>query len=231
MTTSAGGKAAVVVNYGRNTAAALVGDGNGDGRDALGLRRTGSSSPVPAPGGMSREAREALNALSGIRITTTEAPGYKRSEFGSGWWVRDGCNTRQRILARDMTNVTTSNGCTVTSGVLDDPYTGRRISFTNSRPNDVQIDHVVPVSAAWKMGANTWTYEERRAFYNDHDNLLAVDGPTNSAKGDKTLGEWRPPNSAFHCEYTITYVEVTDDYDLALKPGDVRYAEELLPTC
>ena len=229
-----GGNADVVVNFGTNSDAALVGDWNGDGKDTIGLRRTGSASsiPTPTPGGMSPEARAALNALSDIRITSTEAPGYQRSEFGSGWSTVGGCSVRHRVLARDMTDVIrASNGCTVTSGVLNDPYTATRINFTSTRPNDVQIDHVVAVSAAWKMGANRWTYDARRAFYNDQDNLLAVDGPTNASKGDKTLGQWRPPNSAFHCEYTITYIEVTDDYDLALKPADASYAREKLPSC
>ncbi|MHB1064030.1 MAG: hypothetical protein ACYC1Z_05995 [Georgenia sp.] len=90
--------------------------------------------------------------------------------------------------------------------------------------------HGVAVSTAWRLGANAWTDPERRAFYNDLDYLLAVDGPTNSSKGDKTPAQWQPPNTAFQCEYPITYIEITDEYNLALTYGDVGCARELLPT-
>lgn len=231
--TIAGGNADRTVTFGRATDTALVGDWNGDGIDTLGLRRDPAPAATPTPSGMSREAAAALAALEDIPVTTREAGGYDRSRFGSGWATVNGCDTRNRVLARDLFNLVYRDDCIVETGTLNDPYTGRRIDFVRGvgTSNAVQIDHVVAVSSAWRMGANTWTDAQRRAFYNDMDNLLAVDGPTNGSKSDKTLGEWQPPNAAFRCEYAITYIEVTDDYDLALKPIDVQYAEEFLPAC
>ncbi|TRW44384.1 cell wall-binding repeat-containing protein [Georgenia yuyongxinii] len=201
--------------------------------DAVAKRAADPNAPV-ATG----PAAAALAALDGIRVTTIEAPGYDRDLFGNEWIDQDGdkLDTRNEILARDLKNVVIedrSGQKVVTSGVLNDPYTGKTINFVRGvgTSNAVQIDHIVSVSAAWKMGANAWTTPQRINFYNDFDNLLAVDGPTNASKGDKTLGEWQPPNAAFRCEYAITYIEVTDEYDLALKPVDVSYARQLLPSC
>lgn len=183
---------------------------------------------------ISARAAAALRALDGLTVTSTEAPGYDRSKFGSGWAQVQGCDTRNRVLIRDLTEHTMDDGkCHVLTGTLKDPYTGKSINFVRGvgTSNAVQIDHVVAVSTAWKMGANTWNNQERRTFYNDTDNLLAVDGPTNGSKGDKTLGEWQPPNKDFHCEFTYIYIETSDKYDLAVKPVDVSFAEDLLPTC
>lgn len=189
----------------------------------------------PAAGTQAQQATDAdqaLEMLGQIEVTTSPAPGYQRSEFGSGWQTIQGCTTRNRVLIRDLTNTTVDDAnCQVLSGSLNEPYTGAIIEFNRDRPNEVQIDHVVPAASAWRMGANEWTYQERRAWFNDMDNLLAVDGPTNGAKGDKTLGEWQPSNTAAQCDYAITYVEVSYDYDLALTPVDVAYAEDRLARC
>jgi len=81
--------------------------------------------------------------------------GYSRDAFGQAWsddvsvdGGHNGCDTRNDILRRDLTGITVkpgTHGCTVLSGVLEDPYTGMRIDFTRGRgtSREVQIDHVV----------------------------------------------------------------------------------------
>lgn len=66
-------------------------------------------------------------------------------------------------------------------------------SFSNICLSD--IDHVVPLSEAWKSGANEWTTAERRAFANDLTNpqLIAVTDSVNQSKSDKTPADWKPP--------------------------------------
>jgi hypothetical protein len=75
--------------------------------------------------------------LAGLAILPVKgrAPltGYSRDQFGTAWTdevtVADGhngCDTRNDILRRDLTKVVVkpgTHGCTVTSGVLHDPYT------------------------------------------------------------------------------------------------------------
>ncbi|WP_083276248.1 GmrSD restriction endonuclease domain-containing protein [Pseudonocardia sp. HH130630-07] len=88
--------------------------------------------------------------------------------------------------------------CTVLSGTLDDPYTGDTIAFTRGRDtsDDVQIDHVVALADAWRAGADRLTDDERLVLANDEHNLVAVDGPTNNRKADRTAERWLPPAAA-----------------------------------
>ena len=117
--------------------------------------------------------------------------GYNRDLFGSGWVDvdRNGCDTRNDILARDLEPKTFklgTNNCVVLTGTLADPYSARTINFTRGTEtsNAVQIDHVVALSDAWQKGAQSWDGTRRVAFANDPMNLLAVDGPLNMQKGD-----------------------------------------------
>ena len=76
--------------------------------------------------------------------------GYSREQFGKGW-VKDssGCDTRNRILKRDLINIVESPDCKILSGTLKDPYTGKEINFSRKQnASAVQIDHVVALSDA-----------------------------------------------------------------------------------
>ena len=126
--------------------------------------------------------------------------GYDRDLFGQAWADvdRNGCDTRNDILRRDLTRYTLkagTHGCLVLKGTLNDPYTGTTISFVRGQgtSNAVQIDHVVALSDAWQKGAQQWSQTRRTAFANDPLNLLAVDGPTNLRKGDGDAATWLPP--------------------------------------
>ena len=109
--------------------------------------------------------------------------GYERSQFGPAWSDvdRNGCDTRNDILYRDLTSIVYKDGtkeCVVLTGILVDPYSGEKISFLRgvATSSDVQIDHVVALSNAWQTGAFKLSYDRRIAFANDPMNLLAVRG-------------------------------------------------------
>lgn len=145
--------------------------------------------------------------------------GYDREEsFGSAWRDvdRNGCDTRNDILARDLTSIDRPSGCRVLSGMLADPYTGTSIDFVRGQGTSqaVQIDHVVALMNAWETGAQQLTAEERLAFANDPLNLLAVDGPSNSRKGAGDAATWLPPAKGFRCEYVARQVAVKSEYGL-----------------
>ncbi|KFI68243.1 hypothetical protein [Bifidobacterium magnum] len=60
--------------------------------------------------------------------------GYARDQFGPAWSDVDhnGCDTRNDILKRDLTDTTFKSGthdCVVLTGTLADPYTGGNIAF------------------------------------------------------------------------------------------------------
>lgn len=161
------------------------------------------------------------------------ADGYTRDQFGSGWadLDHDGCETRDEILARDLTNVHTDDGCDVKAGTLHDPYTGRTIDFTDAAYWTVDIDHVYPLHAAWEGGADQWTRAKRIAFANDPRNLLAVDAHSNRSKGDQGPGEWVPINKGFACGYGALYARVALDYQLPVTGPDLDALDHLLATC
>ncbi|MCH6471361.1 HNH endonuclease family protein [Sinomonas terrae] len=163
--------------------------------------------------------------------------GYTRERFGEAWddVDRNGCDTRNDVLARDLHDVVfakSSARCIVSSGTLDDPYTAKHISFARGeRSADVQIDHVVPLSDAWQKGAQHWSAERRRAFANDPANLLAVDGTANQQKGDGDLATWLPPQRTYRCQYAVRVVEVKAEYGLWMTDAEHRKAEDLLGQC
>lgn len=77
--------------------------------------------------------------LAGARPAPEELPvavagamsGYDREALFGGWTDADGdCdNTRNAVLARDLTDITSADGCTVATGTLEDPSTGSAIAF------------------------------------------------------------------------------------------------------
>lgn len=147
--------------------------------------------------------------------------GYDRDQFGPAWkdMDRNGCDTRNDILLRDLESVAFkpgTNNCVVATGTLLDPFTGSVISFVRgqSTSNAVQIDHVVALSDAWQKGAQQQAPGQREAFANDPLNLLAVDGPSNGSKGDGDAATWLPPNRGFRCEYVALQTAVKAKYGL-----------------
>jgi len=163
-------------------------------------------------------------------------PRYDREAFGDGWADLDGdCqDTRNEVLVRDLDGERLDwDGCRVLSGTLHDPYTGKTISFVRGRKTSdaVQIDHIVPLSYAWRAGAWRWSDAERLVFANDEANLLAVDGPTNNGKGDAGPAEWLPPSAAARCDYVAKWVDVLRRYDLTPSRADATALHNLTEEC
>ncbi|WP_307807511.1 HNH endonuclease family protein [Naasia sp. SYSU D00948] len=162
--------------------------------------------------------------------------GYDREEdFGTAWLDvdRNGCDTRNDILQRDLDGELLSGPCKVLSGTLSDPFTGRTISFVRGEATSslVQIDHVVALMDAWQKGAQQLTQEERIRFANDPLNLLAVDGSANSQKGDGDAATWLPANRPFRCEYVARQVAVKAAYRLWVTAAERDAIARVLDTC
>jgi Protein of unknown function (DUF1524) len=184
-------------------------------------------------------AADALSALETIPIKG-RAPktGYSREEFGPAWADvdRNGCDTRNDILARDLEAETFKPGtrdCVVSTGILADRYTGTTITFVRGDKTSaaVQIDHLVPLSDAWQKGARQLSVEQRKQFANDPLNLMAADGSTNGAKGDKDAATWLPPNKAFRCEYVARQTAVKAKYQLWVTPAEHDAIAAVLVAC
>jgi hypothetical protein len=179
----------------------------------------------------------ALAALAAIAVKG-RAPktGYDRDLFGAAWTDtdRNGCDTRNDILQRDLTGETFkagTNNCVVMTGTLADPYTGQTLSFTKADADAIHIDHVVALSDAWQKGAQSWPGEKRLAFANDPLNLLAVDGPTNSSKSDGDAATWLPPNKAYRCAMVARQVAVKVKYELWMTQAERDATARILADC
>jgi len=161
--------------------------------------------------------------------------GYARELFSDGWGSIGQCDMRNYILKRDLKNLTwrDSPECTVSTGILNDPYTGKTINFVRgvSTSLAVQIDHVVAVSDAWQKGAQQLSAKARYSFYNDSLNLLAVDGPTNSRKGDSDAASWLPPNKGYRCQYVARQVSVKRKYRLWVTSAEKAAIQSVLNGC
>ena len=195
--------------------------------------------PAAAPVGVSAATRTgtALRLLRTLPVKG-RAPktGYSREVFGQRWadTDRNGCDTRNDILRRDLSQVTFRPGtrdCVVLSGRLADPYTARVVAFTKADGSAVHVDHVVSLSDAWQKGAQAWRPQKRLAFANDALNLLAVDGRANSAKSDGDAATWLPPNKAYRCALVARQVAVKAKYDLWVTTAERAAIERVLGTC
>lgn len=216
------GLASSILLYAQNTQLAQT-DISSDQNKNISATTAGSDQPL------------AFDSLAKLNVKG-RAPktGYERSAFGSGWMSWKECDTRQRILARDLTDtVLGDDGCTVLRGVLDDPYTGERISFKrgSSTSSAIQIDHVVALSDAWQKGAQTWDENKRKTLANDDLELMAVDGSANQQKSDGDAATWLPSNKIFRCQYVARQIAVKIKYELWVTQAEHDAMARVLGTC
>ena len=177
--------------------------------------------------------------LSGLPVKDKASKaGYSREQFGLAWDDVDqnGCDTRNDILRRDLTDVRFKVGtraCTVITGKLADPYTGKNIEFKRGKNTStaVQIDHMVALSDAWQSGAQDISEEQRRALANDPENLVAADGPANMQKSDSDAAKWLPSNKSYQCTYVARQVHVKAKYKLWVTADEKKAMEGVLNSC
>lgn len=141
--------------------------------------------------------------------------GYRRELFGRPWHDTDGngCDQRSDVLVRDAQGVRdTRRHCTIVSAHVVDPYTGIEAASVGA----IEIDHVVPLAAAWRAGAGDWSAERRERFATDLDNLLATREGVNRSKSDQTPDTWRPADPRAYCRYAMIYIATCRRYQLGV---------------
>ena len=205
------------------------------------------AAPATAPHSVPRPTGEVAASLAqlGTLAVKGRAPktGYDRDLFGPAWTDdvdvaggHNGCDTRNDILRRDLKDITFKAGtrdCVVLTGTLLDPYTGKIIAFQRGAGTStaVQIEHVVALLDAWQKGAQQLSVEQRRNLANDPIELLAVDGPTNAAKGAGDAATWLPPNKRFRCRYVALQVAVKVRYRLWVTQAEHDAIARILDGC
>lgn len=204
-----------------------------------------ATTAAPAPTTEAPPTTEPASAGTAMALLETievkgRAPktGYDRDQFGQAWadTNKNGCDTRNDILERDLTGETFkpgTNDCVVLTGVLADPFTATTINFVRGADTSsaVQVDHLVALSDAWQKGAQQLDPDTREAFGNDPLNLLAVDGPANQQKSDSDAASWLPPIKAFRCEFVALQTAVKAKYDLWMTAAEKDAVAGVLSTC
>ena len=177
----------------------------------------------------------ALTVLNSLSVKGRAAKtGYTRAQFPT--WSdlnRNGCDTRNEILNRDLTKVLFKAGtkdCKVTSGSLLDPYSGKVITFSSTKSN-IDIDHVVALSNAWQTGAAYFDKTKRQQIANDPLNLLAVNFSLNRQKGDGDAATWLPPLKSYRCEYVARQIAVKAKYLLWVTAAEKDAKIKILEKC
>jgi len=150
--------------------------------------------------------------------TPSNTPAYNRKFFHIWIKVSGTCDTRETVLKRDGTNVVTNAACSATSGNWVSPYD----NVSTKKASDLDIDHVVPLKAAWISGARNWSPAQREQLANDltRPQLVAVTDNLNQAKGDKDPSTWLPPLDSFKCTYVLAWIEVKSFYNLTVSTAE-----------
>lgn len=163
-------------------------------------------------------------ALNRLKVQPEYSSGYSRSKFENGGrdWIDadgDGLDTRAEVLI-DESKVSVI----ITRGIV---RTGRWVSLydnlTWTISTDVDIDHVVALSEAWKSGAYRWSASRRIAFANDLGvswSLRAVTDNVNASKGDRDPASWLPPYRASTCTYLVGWVGVKLRWGLSVDAAE-----------
>jgi len=201
--------------------------------------RTPAEPPAPHTSPDYDDARAQLAALP-VKGWDRQTD-FSRYRFGEPWsddvnveFGHNGCNTRDDILRRDLTQLVVRPGtCYAQSGVLIDRYTGESIAFVRGPDSSeaIQIDHVVSLSDAWYKGARDWDEQRRRDFANDPRNLLAVGAKANFDKAFRDANAWLPPNPAFRCEFVARQIAVKAAYRLWVSANEKRPMAAVLDHC
>lgn len=156
--------------------------------------------------------------------------GYSREKFQPRWENRRGrCSTREIVLARDGKGVRRNADCHPVKGRWYSPYDGKVLKHVKY----VDVDHVVPLSYAWRSGAKRWSAAKRRAFANDlkRPELLTVSHSANIAKGGKGPQSWRPQRRAYWCQYATSWIKVKRHYRLFVTRRERVALLNMLRTC
>jgi hypothetical protein len=187
---------------------------------------------VPAdatPPGIPSKA-SAQSQLDGLTVATEgSSSGYSRDLFPHWITISGACNTRETVLKRDGSNVVVNSSCASTSGSWYSPYDGA--TWTNAA--DVDIDHIVPLSEAWRSGASSWTTSRRQSFANDlsHPQLIAVTDNVNQSKGDQDPSTWQPSRTAYRCTYAKMWISSKSFWGLRLQSSEKSALQTMLNTC
>jgi hypothetical protein len=112
---------------------------------------------------------------------------------------------------------------------LHNEYTAKTITLTHGPDTTaIQVDHIVALGDAWKVGACHWPSSERKSFAIDITELRAVDTRDNEVKSDKDAAQWLPP--ANRTWYVETQINIKAKYGLGVTAAERSVMTRVLKT-
>ena len=144
---------------------------------------------------------------------------YQRDSWNYGIDHDADCQyTRNEILVRDSQSLATftdDRNCKVAAGTWTDPWD----NLTYTDPDDLEIDHHVPLHNAHVSGGHSWPPTVKAAYANDIDHpfaLNAISTKNNQDKGASPPHQWKPPDNTTHCQYATAWIAVKFKWQLAV---------------
>lgn len=176
---------------------------------------------------------EVQGQLDAIPVQGETRRGYVRDDWPH-WLDRNGnCrNTRTEVLIRDSLDPPrlSRDGCHVLFGLWKDAYTGEEFR----KPDDLDIDHRVPLEEAHNSGGSRWSRERKAAYANDltdPNTLVVVSAAANRSKGSKGPEEWLPPDDGRVCPYIAAWIEVKSHWSLSMDERERVTVGTILAAC
>ena len=118
-----------------------------------------------------------------LTVAADQLSGYERSLFKH--WIdadKDRCDTRKEVLIQEaITLPKLSSGCVFNGGKWISAYDGLETTDYST----LDIDHLVPLSEAWRSGAWKWSPAQREAFANDLTDPRALIAVTASQSSEE----------------------------------------------
>lgn len=191
-----------------------------------------ASSPAHAyqtPAAQAQSRTTVVTLLNALPVAAETDAGYDRDLFNL-WITVEGCDTRERVLARQNLQPANSGDCGADYGSWFSAYDGD----TTTDPGTFDIDHVVPLAEAWDSGAIGWSSDRREAYANDatyRPALIAVSASSNRSKGEKDPAEWMPERQSYWCTYLRSWVGVKYRWKLAVDTTEKSFISSHLAGC
>lgn len=150
-------------------------------------------------------------------------------------WARSGeCTTRETVLRQQGQDVVVDAKCAPTSGRWVSEYDG----VTVTDPKKLDIDHIVPLAEVTRSGPivdgrrqrpGNWPADQRHAYANDIDGLVAVTASSNRSKGDDDPARWLPDQN--RCDYVTKWLHIKTKYQLSIDQHEHDAIASVITTC
>lgn len=186
------------------------------------------TAPAPPAGSLADQ-------LAALQIAPEDTGAhYERDDWLEDWARTGECTTRETVLRQQGQNVVVGAGCAPTSGQWVSSYDG----VTVTDPSDLDIDHVVPLAEVARSGPvvdgrrqrpGDWPPEQRTAYANDPEGLVAVTASSNRSKGDDDPARWLPDQNK--CAYVGSWLHIKTKYQLSVDQQEHDAMASVITTC